>query len=795
MKKIVYIALLTISMMDQNVYATEYYVSSSSGDDYNDGLSPDSPWASLEYVSNTALLPGDKVFFKSDDTFIGQLKPGYSGQEGVPIFFGRYGNGDKPILNGAGGPKGDHHAVIFVNNQEYLEFDSLEITNNRQSWINGYSNKEAYGIDVYNDGTEVMRHFKFTNLTIRDIYPVVFDSSDFNQIKSAGINFKTEKNRVAGQEKHIRDVTVDNCYITMTTKFGIWSRHGGGEDGIGNEMINRNMNFVLTNNHTYKTGGSGITPGNTYNVLIENNLFEYPGADENGRMAGRGSGAWFFNTRHVVAQYNISKHARGSGDSYGMHIDHSNKYVLLQYNYSEDGEGGFAEILGNNEYSTYRFNISVNDGFRTNKGNTLWVTQFPHDKPKSKYSYIYNNSVYINKALDGTPLKTGIDIDGINTYVYNNAFYVASGASMGQKLLSIYDGTALDVDNNMFFGNVVNGFTSSDAGAVIADPQYLDNGHLTPSAYKLESTSPAIGAARAIVEPPFPNAGQGIFAHITANATQDYFGNLVNLTSTGENIGAYNGSGIGPTVYEAENATLIGAVTLNSCSNYSNGVAVKSITGGREVAFENVYADVAGYYTMTVSTLSQSDSSVSYRVNNSEVQTIATSGAGSFCFEGGTPTEVSVVVYLEAGANTITFSDSAPLDRITVDNKAVVDYEAEHSLLNGTANAASCELASNGEMVKNIGNNSTNAILFDNVFAPESGTYTVSVSYYANADRDLSVKINSGAFETLTVPASGPWCYQGGAPSTIDLDLPLNAGTNSIELKDIAVVDKISLEW
>ena len=44
---------------------------------------------------------------------------------------------------------------------------------------------------------------------------------------------------------------------------------------------------------------------------------------------------------------------------------------MFQYNYSEDSEGGFCEILGDNHNVAYRFNVSVNDGFRDFHGNTI----------------------------------------------------------------------------------------------------------------------------------------------------------------------------------------------------------------------------------------------------------------------------------------------------------------------------------------------------------------------------------------------------------------------------------------
>ena len=50
----------------------------------------------------------------------------------------------------------------------------------------------------------------------------------------------------------------------------------------------------------------------------------------------------------------------------------------------EDCEGGFVEILGGNTNAVYRFNISVNDGYREDpngvpwnkKGKIFWVSNY-----------------------------------------------------------------------------------------------------------------------------------------------------------------------------------------------------------------------------------------------------------------------------------------------------------------------------------------------------------------------------------------------------------------------------------
>ncbi|MEM1552847.1 MAG: hypothetical protein QXH03_09315, partial [Candidatus Bathyarchaeia archaeon] len=83
-----------------SVSGRAFFVSSSSGDDRNDGLSPQSAWRSLDKVNSAQLLPGDRVLFKRGDVWRGQLIP-QSGDEGAPIVYGAYGEGEKPLLLGS----------------------------------------------------------------------------------------------------------------------------------------------------------------------------------------------------------------------------------------------------------------------------------------------------------------------------------------------------------------------------------------------------------------------------------------------------------------------------------------------------------------------------------------------------------------------------------------------------------------------------------------------------------------------------------------------------------------------
>jgi hypothetical protein len=518
--------------------AGNFYLSSSEGDDSNDGRSISTPFKSLERISSVGLGPGDSVLFKRGDSFTGQLLLNGSGSMDTLIVVGAYGSGEKPILDGSKVEGGDHLATILIRNQSHIKVENLEITNERLVSRSGVSDQLAYGIYVHNSGNEIMRDLTFKHLTIRDVYAISLDGVEFNSIKVAAIGFKSEKNIVAGKEKHIRDVLVDSIYVEHTTRYGIHTAHGGGDEGIGNDSINRNMNLVFRNSHYFQTGGSCITPGRSYNCLVENNIFEYPGSDFDPRMAKRGSGAWFWSCQNVVAQYNKIYHVRGNGDSYGMHIDFGNKNIVLQYNYSEDSEGGFVEILGKNLNSVYRFNVSVNDGFRDRHGNTLWVSDFAGTGVRipSNENYIYNNSVYANNNI--TP---DILITGQNTYVYNNIFVATGLAQIGQEVtVTIEAGSELKMSNNLYFGNISSDFKSLDSAPVFGDPLYDAPGGQDIESYKIKEGSPAIGAGMVFQEPVFPNAGYGVFAHVDKVPKFDLYGNPVNLVRDIPSIGAFN---------------------------------------------------------------------------------------------------------------------------------------------------------------------------------------------------------------------------------------------------------------
>ncbi len=815
MKKqsIILLGLLLLNFVMASAQNT-YFVSSSLGDDTNNGLSEGAPWQSLSKVGSADLQPGDVVRFARADTFYGQLWPTYSGVEGQPILFTDYGNANDPlpIISGSGGPGGDYIATIQIRNKEYLEFSNLEIRNDRQVTRNGaVADSAAYGIYVQNTSNSIMHGFKFTNLTIRKIYAVDitdFLPNDVDRVRIAGIYFRSERNRNVGLEKNIQDVLVENCFITETGKLGVWAQHMGANAGVGNDSINRNKNIVIRNNHFLHTGGACVTIGSSYNTLVENNIFEYPGSDFAGdRMTNRGSGAWFFNGRHTVVQHNKTLHARGFNDSYGLHIDFNNEYVILQYNYSEDN-AGFVEILGNNLHATYRYNISVNDGYRGFKGNTFWFSGFVgagNDHINSVNNWVYNNSIYIGENLAGGVLMPDIQLTADESIIANNAIYVAGGAGLGFDTLS-NDGS-ITIDNNMYYGNIKwNNFVGNDANRYQANPLYLNPGALNNAdAYKLEVGSPAIGAGRALTEPLFPMAGKGIFENITAKAEVDYYGNPVDLSQAGENIGAYNGTGEMPlgnnstavgTAFEAEDAVLSGTVERASCDFASDEEIVRSISGGagNAVTFDAVNVTNAGTYNLTIEYFTTTDRTLTYELNGGAAQTIDVSASSGWCFAGAAPGTTTIQIALNQGTNNIKFYNSPILDRIYLQAPVSSgEWEAEDAIRFGTAGLNPCDNFSGGLAVSSLSNGEVNHVSFRDVYVSNTDQYRLSISYLTATERGMNVKVN-GVPEQLNVCASGKWCAAGGSPGVYQLVVNLNAGFNEVKIFNAPLIDKIAID-
>ncbi len=122
------------------ISGTGYYVSNS-GDDNNDGKSPEKPWKTLDRVSNAALSCGDGVFFKRGDLFRGRLIT----QKGVT--YSAYGEGDKP--------------KIYGSRKNYAGCDFWKKTDTENIYVSSEAFDLDVGLIVFDSGREWCEKMSF----------------------------------------------------------------------------------------------------------------------------------------------------------------------------------------------------------------------------------------------------------------------------------------------------------------------------------------------------------------------------------------------------------------------------------------------------------------------------------------------------------------------------------------------------------------------------------------------------------------------------------------------------------
>ena len=515
---------------------TTYYVSATLGSDANDGLSEATAFETLSRVNALSLGPGDRVLFRSGDVWYGMLWPKGSGTGGQPIVVGSYGGSVKPVIDGDG-----YQASLLIVDDDYYEISDLELTNEAshldgsgqpkvEVGFGGPENNEGSGEDVRFGlkvvaATRSLSGFDFSRLDIHDIYPTPALSNVALKHQGYGIKYESQSDLSVGNVFTISSVLMDDLLVSRTGHYGVWIR----PLGLSGVDTYKHDDFTLKNSRFLDTGGAGFVIVKASNVLVENNVFDGTGSHLDSRMWQRGSGLWPFDSKDVVIQSNILRNARGPLDSYGVHIDYNNEDVLVQYNYSYNNEGGFAQILGANENCGYRYNVSVNDGYRVDgidgavqDGRIFNISNFCSSGGgcSSTGNFLYNNTVYVpNTFSPDIVFKAGSG----ETLFHNNLIVVEAGSDVLQTDIAS-SGVTYDIERNLFYPASLFSLASAlTTDALYVDPKLRLAGADDPTMYKLLLSSPAR------------------FAGAFVPAGRDYFGLPVE-SGVRPHIGAYNGN-------------------------------------------------------------------------------------------------------------------------------------------------------------------------------------------------------------------------------------------------------------
>ena len=540
--------IFTNFMICSSQEVQRYYVDSTNGSDDNNGFLEGAAWQSIGKVNQSTFLPGDEILFKSGQEFFGKLIPPSSGDSSNLIIFGKYGGNERPTINGK-----NYKMCIDASAKEYIEFKDLILKNDASeddATIEAGADEKRFGFYASVGFSGIKRNITLNNIKAYKIYPTNASGTE-NSDSYKGYGFQFTSTGLG--ENYYDGITIKNCEITDIGYVGISINKWIPDTNPPTAQYQQNVD--INNNNLHHIGGSGMVFFNVQNFLIENNVVTYTGDHSlNSKQHGRGSGFWSVRSKDGVLQHNEFSHARGAADSCGAHIDIENDNVIVQYNVSYDNAGGFAEFMGANTNCIYRYNVSINDGFRvkwsngatlqsnpemytasgqknTQQGKIIWLSDFTgfagQTKVGSKNNQVYNNTIYIGQDTNGDDITSLIrfENDTDSNEVKNNIFYVESGSTLN------FTKSSTAGTNNVFSNNLYsnsgpsNSFFVGTSDLTNSDPLFVNRGGVTAADYKVILGSPAIDA--------------GVF--INNNGGQDYW-----ETSLSENLP----TDIGASVYQ-----------------------------------------------------------------------------------------------------------------------------------------------------------------------------------------------------------------------------------------------------
>jgi hypothetical protein len=602
--------------------STTYYVANA-GNDACDGKSQTigssgaCAWKTISKVNSSSFLPGDSILFNRGDTWREQLSVPSSGSAGLPIIFGAYGSGAKPIINGANlittwTLTGTANVWSASSAQAYQLFRNGVRCHNQASLValvNDY--------DFYSDGTTIYVYSttdpssetweagtRAKCISVIDKSYITIENLELKYASSAtGGNFDWSA-LTANPFYGIVLTNIDSSY-SWAYGYEFWNTTGGSVDGV--------TMTGCTDHHSGAVGASFAslhimgTLGAISNVLIQNSSFSYAGINGG------------------IGTTDVRSHGMSLTSVSGLTV----KNTATFGNY---GAGIFAERLHSPatefDYMLVYANSDAGLVLKTTSSQSPTVT-------------FYNGVIYGNGSSGGT-YKYGI-WSNVSTLTIKNSII----AENYTYEIVIYGGSTLVSNYNDYYHSAGGSFmrwsganytfadwktvSSGDANSISSDPLFVST--VTPD-FRLQSTSLAI------------NAGTDV------SLTQDYLGTVV-PKGAAQDMGAYEYDATAPTLSQTTavttpttdttpnyvfNSNEAGTISYGgSCSSSATSAAIGDNTITFTALADGTYSDC----TITV-TDPAGNASSPLGVSNFTIDISAPSSVGAPSF--GTITSSSIVV-------------------------------------------------------------------------------------------------------------------------------------------------------
>ncbi len=476
------VALWCLIWLAPWLHATTYFVDAGQGDDRSEGTSAEHPWRTLERANRALLQAGDQLRFAAGQRYAGELRlVSAAGTAKAPIVLGSYqpaGDGKAPV------PVIDGHGMaeaLLLRDCEHVRVEDLSFTADGGTPCGDM----RCGILIENDTDRELSDFTLRRVHVAH---VSYDEPGFvrpaGDVRTAngvgqygwGIYWKIRHGRGS-----FRQIRMQDCSVERVDHTGI--KLDGPKGGI--------RDVLAEDIRVSRTGGPGVQMSGVAGGRFDRVRVDHSGSTDDTRNWGRGSGLWTWGSRDVVIEHGSFTHANGPGDSAGVHIDFGCRNVIVQYNFSAHNAGGFCEILGDNHNCAYRYNVSVDDGFRQKgrqgafqEGKTFWLSGYVGNRRKPVGpidTYFYNNTIYVSA---GIVAKFSIAPTASGVLVANNIFclcgpsaVVAGDQLRAERSIAAAVGRAV-MSHNLFLraASWPKGLGMEDGAPVYGDPAFASAG-------------------------------------------------------------------------------------------------------------------------------------------------------------------------------------------------------------------------------------------------------------------------------------------------------------------------------
>lgn len=400
---------------------TDHFISSTRGDDGNDGRARTTAWRTLARTEDATLLPGDSILLERGSRFVGESMHlnAVRGQAQHPVTIGCYGDPALPLpliaCNGTGRWFEDYRApiggaphrnrgtvstAVLLRDCSHVHVHDLEITNQRIDDADGlaYNDLDVMdrtGVAVIAENGGTSRGIALERLFIHDVDGNVYDKHMANGGIQVIAHLPEDPTRLETDIARFDDVRIANNIVRDTRRWGIAvgytaylniidnggrDAHGDwnntfdyGDGTIDDERIRTYgaTNIVVEGNVVERAGGDAITVMYCDRPLVRRNISRQAAKDirsdvytatSNDRVA---AAIWPWRCKHAVFEYNEAHDTlnadRGNGDGQAWDADFGDG-TEYRYNYSHNNSGGCVMFCNEKAvHSSFHHNVSDRD--------------------------------------------------------------------------------------------------------------------------------------------------------------------------------------------------------------------------------------------------------------------------------------------------------------------------------------------------------------------------------------------------------------------------------------------------